>query len=126
MKKLIQQIANYNHCEIMGIFWIKDKQVFNIFTLIIFQDGDFIEVREEYLTKKLQKLTKSIKFGILKSVIQIIFDLLNQLSEDKIDSFIDAITIISHSSNENFIEESILNLRDENLKLKILKNIYMK
>ena len=89
MKQFMQKIGNYTHCEITEIFGMQNNRVFNIFTLIVFQGGDFVEIKEVYLTKKLQKLRNYIKWGILKRVLDIEegIDIYNKLKNEKIYKF---------------------------------------
>ena len=83
-------VGIYNRCEVTEIFGILNKKkVFNIFTLIVFENSAEIEEKDEYLTKGLNKLSNNpnIKWGISRKIIskeksEIIFDKLideNQL-----------------------------------------------
>ena len=85
-----EMVGTYNRCEVTEIFGILNKKkVFNIFTLIVFENSAEIEEKDEYLTKGLNKLSNNpnIKWGISRKIIskeksEIIFDKLideNQL-----------------------------------------------
>lgn len=82
----MQQIGNYTYFEVIEIFGMRNGQIFNIFILIVFQDGDFIEIKEKYLTRKLQKLDKFTKWGILKRILSIEdgIDIYRKLIKEKV------------------------------------------
>lgn len=65
-------VGIYNRCEVTEIFGIlNNKKVFNIFTLIVFENSTEIEKEDKYLTKELNKLSNNpnIKWGISRKII---------------------------------------------------------
>lgn len=68
----IIELNSYNHCEIIEIFGMKDKDAFNIYTLITAQNSQTFHEEQSYLTKKLGDFNfKNIKWGIQKTIISL-------------------------------------------------------
>nr|MDA3907883.1 hypothetical protein [Sulfurimonas sp.] len=67
-------IGIYNKCEVIEIlgFNTKEKEFFNIYTLVIFEDTNQINI-EGLMTEKLEKFQsiKNIKWGIKRKIIEI-------------------------------------------------------
>lgn len=106
----IIKLNSYNHCEIIEIFGIKDKDIFNIYTLITAQNSQTFQEKQSYLTKKLGDFNfKNIKWGIQKTIIPLskainLFDSLCQVKpKDK------KINI----SNNNFVSIGELQLLEK-------------
>lgn len=66
-------VGLYNRCEVIQIFGLRNGNVFNIFTLVIFEKSSEINETEEFLTSKLNKFygVKDIKWGISRNIISI-------------------------------------------------------
>ncbi len=107
MNSFIQLIGNYTHCEIIEIFGIENKSSFNIFTLVVFQNGDYREIQEDFLTNGLQKLNNSIKCGIAKRVLTI-------------GEVIEFFELLKNKEKHKFYEK--LDIKN----LKLLENQYVK
>lgn len=66
-------VGFYNRCEIIEIFGIKEKDVFNIFTLMTLEKSKDTYEINEYLTDKLKKFSgnNDIKWGICRHIVSI-------------------------------------------------------
>lgn len=66
-------VGFYNRCEIIEIFGIKEKEVFNIFTLITLEKSKYTDETHEFLTDNLKKFyeNKDIKWGIYRHIVSI-------------------------------------------------------
>jgi len=71
---LANNIGMYNKCEVIEIlgFNTKQKDFFNIYTLVVFENTSHINI-EGLITEKLEKFlfTKGIKWGIKRKIIDI-------------------------------------------------------
>lgn len=82
-------IGIYNKCEIIEVFGLRKEsnELFNIYSLVIFEDTEQIDT-EELMTKKLQKFQgiKDISWGIKRRIvdIEIAKELFNKLATENL------------------------------------------
>lgn len=111
------EIGYYTHCELTQIFGMRkeDKTLFNIYTLIVFQDKSYEQTETKFLTKKLLPINEEILCGVLQSIFSIeevikFFDLLHQTNRYVLDNkdcqidvlkFLDKQFIVNSNSNDS-------------------------
>lgn len=64
-------LGDYTQCAVIEIFGIKDRKIFNIYTICTLEESKFVEEENEYVTSKLCSFWKykDIKWGIIKRTL---------------------------------------------------------